>query len=199
MTRARLAQWGRPFLLPLGLVALMGAIQLLATVGLAGPVSWWGNVPRTLDALPGILTAHLRHASWGHYLTNAVPLALLSGTAGALLPKATRWGWVLIPAVAGSLLWLFGRPAVHIGASGLVYGWFFFLVAMALLHRSAFALLGLVVALGLFGGLLWVFESGPGVSWEGHVSGAVAGVIASWWVTRPGRGRPRGFFRHASG
>lgn len=79
-----------------------------------------------------------------------------------------------------------GRPAIHIGASALVYGWFFFLVGVALFHRSALAVVGMAVALGLFGGLLWVFESGPGISWEGHVCGAVAGTATAWWVSKRG-------------
>ena len=176
----------RPFLFPVGLVAFMAVLHALASLGLAGSPAAWGNLPRTLDGINGILTSHLRHASWGHWLANAVPLIVLAGVSGALMPKATRWAWWIMPVLAGTLLWVVGRPAIHIGASGLVYGWFFFLVGMALFQRSALAVVGLVIALALFGGLLWVFESGPGVSWEGHVSGAIAGAVTSWWVSRRG-------------
>ena len=176
----------RPFFFPVGLVAFMAVIHLLGALGLAGSPAAWGNIPRTFDGLNGILTSHLRHASWGHWLANAVPLIVLAGLSASLMPKATRWAWWSIPVLAGVLLWVVGRPAIHIGASGLVYGWFFFLVGMALFHRSALAFVGLVVALGLFGGLLWVFESGPGVSWEGHVSGAIAGAVTAWWVSKRG-------------
>lgn len=190
----RLRPFISAFAFPAGLVGLMGVIHLFSVVGLTGPLSAWGNHPRELDSLTGILTSHLRHGSWGHWLANAVPLIVLAGISSALLPKATRMAWWVIPVVAGALLWLFGRDALHIGASGLVYGWFFFLVSMAALHRSAASIIGLVIALGLFGGLIWVFEAGPGVSWEGHVSGAAAGVLAAW-LMRKRQERPHSISR----
>lgn len=176
----------RPFRFPLGLVALMGLIHALTSVGLGGTPEAWGNIPRTLEGLNGILTSHLRHDSWGHWLANAVPLVVLAGLSAALMPKATRQAWWILPVLDGALLWVVGRPAIHIGASALVYGWFFFLMGMALFHRSALAVAGMMVALALFGGLLWVFESGPGISWEGHVCGAVAGATTAWWVSKRG-------------
>lgn len=181
----------RPFLFPFGVVAFMALIHILASVGLGGSPEAWGNIPRTLDGLNGILTSHLRHATWGHWLANAVPLVVLAGVSAALMPKATRQAWWVMPVLAGALLWVVGRPVVHIGASGLVYGWFFFLVGMALFHRSALAVVGMVVALALFGGLLWVFEGGPGISWEGHICGAVAGSATAWWVSRRGNILPK--------
>lgn len=172
------------FAFPVALVAVMALIHLLGVIGVTGSPAAWGNHPRELSGLSGILTSHLRHASWGHWLSNAIPLIMLAGTSAALLPKATRRAWLIIPSVGGVLLWLFGRDAIHIGASGLVYGWFFFLVSMAFLNRSAAAIIGLVFAFALFGGLIWVFEGGPGVSWEGHVSGAAAGVFSAWVLRR---------------
>lgn len=169
---------------PLALVALMAFIHLFSMVGLAGSAASWGNHPREISGLTGILTSHFRHASWGHWLSNAIPLVMLAGTSAALLPKATKRAWLIIPLVGGILLWIFGRDAIHIGASGLVYGWFFFLVSMAFLNRSAAAIIGLLFAFALFGGLIWVFEAGPGVSWEGHVSGASAGILAAWLMRK---------------
>lgn len=58
----------RPFLFPFGVVAFVALIHILASVGLGGSPEAWGNIPRTLDGMNGILTSHLRHASWGHWI-----------------------------------------------------------------------------------------------------------------------------------
>lgn len=70
----------------------------------------------------------------------------------------------------------------------MVYGWFFFLVGMAIFHRSWASLLGLALVMGLFGGLIWVFAGGNSVSWEGHLGGALAGLLAAR-LTRPQKER----------
>lgn len=186
MTSSRLLQRSWPFLVPVGLVALLGALQMLNTFGLAGPDIAWGVVPRSTDHLRGVLTFHFRHDGWGHYLANALPLLVLPAIAGVLAPRATAHGWWIIPLGSGLVLWTIGRPAIHVGASALVYGWFFFLVGLAVFHRSWAGLLGLAVALGLFGGLFWVFAGGNSVSWEGHLGGALAGLAAAC-MTRPER------------
>jgi membrane associated rhomboid family serine protease len=166
---------------PVALVAIMAVIHLLGVLGLGGSPEAWGNLPRHTDQLWGILTSHLRHSSWAHWLANALPLVILSGMAGTLMPKPAARAWIVIPVVSGVLLWIWGRSAAHIGASALVYGWFFFLVGMGAMRRSLAALLGMGVSLMMFSGLLWVFRAPAGVSWEGHVAGAVAGLLAAWW------------------
>lgn len=186
MKSSRLLQHAWPFAVSAGLVALLGALQLFNSFGLAGPDIAWGVVPRSMDHLAGVLTFHFRHDGWGHYLANALPLLALPAIAGAMAPRATAHGWWIIPLGSGLFLWLIGRPAIHVGASALVYGWFFFLVGLAVFHRSWAGLLGLAVALGLFGGLFWVFAGGDSVSWEGHLGGALAGLAAAR-MTRPER------------
>lgn len=164
------------FAFPLALVVGMAALHLLSNFGLAGSMDAWANQPRNLGHLSGIVTSHLRHGSWAHWLANAVPLVVLAGMAGALMPKATARTWLFMPVVAGLLLWLWGRHASHLGASALVYGWFFFLMGMGVLRRSFLALVGMAIALLLFSGLLWVLHAPAGVSWEGHLAGAIAGL-----------------------
>jgi membrane associated rhomboid family serine protease len=169
---------------PLLLLVALVALHLAGNVGLIGPASDWANIPRTWAGLDGILLSHLRHASWGHLAANAVPLILLPSLAGSLMPQATRRAWWLIPPLAGSLLWLVGRPAAHVGASALVYGWFFFLLGTALFQRSWRAALGALIALFAFGGLVFVFRGDAGISWDGHATGAAAGAWTAW-ILRP--------------
>ena len=170
----------RPFLFP-GMLALgMAVLHLLGLFGLLGPIEWWSNTPRSLSHWPGIFLFHFRHASWEHWFANAGALVALSGLAGMLVPRAARRAWVWIFLLSGILLWIWGRPGGHIGASALTYGWFHFLLGMGLWRRDRAAIAGMLAALFLFGGMFWVFFAPQGVSWEGDVAGAVAGHWAAW-------------------
>lgn len=167
------------FTVPLLVVISMGVFQVFNSLGWAGADSEWGVLPRHLDHLTGILTFHFRHANWAHYLSNALPLLILPGIATTLAPSATKKAWLMIPLVSGCFVWLIGRNAIHIGASGMVYGWFFFTLGLALFHRSWAGLVAAILAFMFFGGLVWVFAGGDTVSWEGHLGGAIAGLLAA--------------------
>lgn len=158
----------------------MALIHALGNAGLLGASHHWGVVPRDLDQFWGFASFHLRHGSWSHWFANAVPLIFLSGLAHMMAPRATVRMWILLPLLSGLLLWTWGRPGAHIGASALTYGWFYFLLAMGILRRDRAAIAGMMVAMFLFGSMLWVFMAPSGVSWEGHVAGAVAGLLGGW-------------------
>ena len=97
---------------------------------------------------------------------------------------------VSIIILGGGLLWLFGRDAIHIGASNVVFGLIAFLLVSGVLERRWSALLVAIVVGLLYGGTLFVgivpFQQG--VSWDGHLFGALAGVAAAWWLARGGKG-----------
>jgi len=83
--------------------------------------------------------------------------------------------------LGGGLVWLFGSSAIHIGASGLVFGWFGFLVARGLVDRSPITLGAALVVGVLYGSILWgVLPGQPGVSWEAHLFGVIAGAAAAY-------------------
>ena len=149
-----------------------------------------GIRPRTLDGLWGILWAPLLHYGWGHLIANTLPLivlgflALLAGIARGLAATGVIW------LVAGVGTWLTGETnSVHLGASALIFGWLTFLITRGLFTRSlAQIAIGLVV-LFVYGGLLWgVLPGAQGISWQGHLFGAVGGVIAAWVVSSRGKG-----------
>jgi len=82
--------------------------------------------------------------------------------------------------LGGGLVWLFGGSAIHIGASGLIFGWFGFLIARGLVDRSPITLGAALVVGVLYGSILWgVLPGQPGVSWEAHLFGAIAGAAAA--------------------
>ncbi|MCD0461253.1 rhomboid family intramembrane serine protease [Roseiconus lacunae] len=140
----------------------------------------WGLVPRSLWGLPGIVTMPLIHDGIGHLLRNTVPLIVL-----LLIVSGTRrkpWPTIGMTVVfGGGLLWIFGRYANHIGASGLVFGLIGLLIASGFLHKRI-ASIAVAIAVGiLFGGtLIWgVLPIGEGVSWDGHLTGFLGGIAAA--------------------
>lgn len=174
----------------LGFVAVLWAAFALDFVV---PVDFlaYGVTPRTWSGLVGIPLMPFLHASWQHLVSNTVPLiVLLVLLAGS---KARSWEVVAeIIVLAGILLWLFGRPATHIGASGLVFGLIAFLIVSGWRERRFVPLIISVVVTFLYGGsfLLGVIpRMGSPISWEGHLLGGVAGGIIAWCLT--GTAQPR--------
>lgn len=149
-----------------------------------------GIVPRDVTGLDGILWAPLLHGGWDHLLANTAPfivfgfLAMAGGFRQFLLVTATVW------VVGGLGVWLTGDQGSHIGASGLIFGWFAFLLVRGFFARS-WRQIGLAVVLfAIWGGILWgVLPGQDGVSWQGHLFGALAGVMCAWLVATADRRR----------
>lgn len=143
----------------------------------------FGLIPRQTTGLDGIVAMPILHGSFNHLISNTPPLMLL----GTLL-TLTATGALLaingiIVVLGGGLVWLLGSPAIHIGASGLVFGWFGFLVVRGVVDRSLLTL-GVSVLVGvLYGSIVWgVLPGQPGISWESHLFGAIAGAAAAVFV-----------------
>ncbi|SEM25898.1 rhomboid family intramembrane serine protease [Rhodococcus maanshanensis] len=140
-----------------------------------------GIQPRTVDGLWGIVFAPVLHGGWAHLVANTIPLlvlgflVMLSGIGRGL--AATGIIWV----IGGVGVWLFGSVNNHLGASVLVFGWLTYLITRGIFARHFGQMaLGLVV-LVIYGGALWgVLPGQPGISWEGHLFGAIGGVVAAW-------------------
>ena len=131
-------------------------------------------------SLRGILLAPLLHGSFSHLMSNTFPLLLLGGFV-TLRGTKTLVGLSLFVVVLGGLLvWLVGRPAIHIGASGLVFGYFGYLVAQGWYERSFVSIAVAVAVLLLYGGIIFgVLPQAGFISWEGHLFGLLAGVLAA--------------------
>ena len=140
--------------------------------------NYLGILPQKPEGLRGILFAPFIHSSLKHLFNNSIPLLVL-GSALFYFYKNVRWKVFFIGFIlTGLLTWFIGRPAMHIGASGIVY-----LLASFLFFKGIFSkqyqltALALVVVF-LYGSLLWyLFPIDPKISWEGHLSGFVVGLL----------------------
>jgi membrane associated rhomboid family serine protease len=162
------------------MVAVMWVVEIVDVF--AGDLDSAGIRPRDPEGLVGIAFAPVLHGGFGHLIGNTVPFLLL-GAAIALSGLVRIVAVTAIVAVVGGLgTWLTGPAnSVHIGASGLVFGFASYLVARALYTRRAWHLAGAVAVIFVYGStLLFGLVPTPGVSWQGHLFGAVGGVVAAW-------------------
>ncbi|MDG2112636.1 MAG: rhomboid family intramembrane serine protease [Actinomycetota bacterium] len=166
-----------------GVLVLMWGIEIVDTI-LDDRLEGGGIHPRRLDGLDGILWAPVLHAGFAHLFSNTVPFAVL----GLLVMGHGRSTWwkvtISVALVGGGLVWLLGGGGNHIGASGVVFGYLGFLVGAALFGRSVRAFGLALVAVVLYGGLVWGFLPRRGVSWEGHFFGATVGAAAAYVLLR---------------
>lgn len=143
----------------------------------------WGILPRSLNGLWGIAFSAFLHADLEHLLSNFVPLMILL----AMLLVTYRDGWWIVLGIAffgGLLLWIFGRSSMHVGASGLIYGLIAYLIVAGFRQgRLGPAVAALVVGF-LYGGTLLsgvLPTVGEHVSWDGHLTGAIAGGLLGYF------------------
>ena len=139
--------------------------------------SSWGLVPRSIAGLKGVFFSPLIHASFEHLMANTLPLMVLTFSLFFFYRKSPYVIFMLIYICSGLFVWLGGREAIHIGASGLIYGLAAFLFLGGVLsHNAGLLTISLIVAL-LYGGLFWgVFPVKPEISWESHLWGAISGL-----------------------
>lgn len=168
------------------LAIFIGALWAIQTINWATGYRLnvvFGLIPRHFVGLDGIIGMPFLHGSFSHLMSNTPPLILMGALLAATATRALLVVNTVIVVLGGALVWLFGSPAIHVGASGLVFGWFGFLVARGLVDRSPVTL-GAALLVGLiYGSILWgVLPGQPGISWEAHLFGALAGVAAAFLV-----------------
>ena len=146
----------------------------------------WGILPRQMSGLIGIPLAPFLHGGLWHAASNTPPLLILGSL--MLISDRTRF-WTIsagIILLGGLLVWLFARSALHVGASGLVFGYFGALLARAYFERSLLAIALACVTMMLYGGMLWgILPLRSFISFEGHFFGLVACAVVVWLLYRP--------------
>jgi membrane associated rhomboid family serine protease len=183
----------RRFGAPIALLVVMWAVQLADSI-LPGSFSGFGIRSWDPAGLIGILFAPLLHASWAHLIGNSVPFLVLGCLVAA---EGARRFWAvtgIIVVIGGIGTWAVNAPGtLTVGASGLVFGYFGYLVLRVfapgrVTHRILYAVVALIV-IGVYGAaiLAGVFAAGAGVSWQGHLFGAIGGGLAAFAARRAPR------------
>ncbi len=169
------------------LVAGLWLIEVVDVVALDQRLDQQGIVPRTLGGLDGILWAPFLHGGFGHLLANTLPLLILGGFVA--LDGIRRWASVtaFVVVVGGLATWLFARPAAHIGVSGLIFGYAGFLLVAGFVERSLRGIAVAIVVGFFFGGMVLrgITPMASWVSWESHLFGLAAGVLAAFVIAGP--------------
>jgi len=173
--------WVRAAGISVGFVALLWVVEIADRVT-TGSLDRYGIRSRTDEGLGGIVAAPLLHAGWGHLEANSGPLLVLGFLVAVVSTVrflgVLAWSWL----VSGVGVWLVGPgDAVTVGASGLVFGLLAYLLIAGFLERRPVGIL-IAVAVFIFYGsvLLGVLPGQPGISWQGHLFGAVGGVVAAY-------------------
>ena len=168
-------------LLLLGAVAIAWGLEILDTI-LDGYFDRFGIQSRRIAGLPGVLAAPFLHVGFGHLISNMVPFLMLGGMVLMGGRKVFITATLFIMVVGGIALWIFGPGGTnHVGASGLIFGYLGFLLARGIFEKSVGWIAVSVGILLLYGGMLnGVLPGQPGISWQGHLFGFIAGVLAAW-------------------
>ncbi len=171
-------------IIPLILVALMWLVKIIEVV-FHLDFSFLGVKPISPEGLPGIILFHFIHGDWEHLFTNTFPMLVLGTSLYYFYrPIANKILLILIFSV-GLLTWCGARDGVHIGASGLVYGLTFFLMLSGFIRRDKKLIIISLVVVFLYGSLVWglypKYAIENNISWEGHLSGFVMGIVLAFF------------------
>ncbi len=173
-----MVQQNLPFALTL--VGGLWAIHLVNVV-LGGRLKLLGIYPRKLFGLVGIAFSPLLHDDFNHLFFNSIPLVIFMSLVMISGYPVFYCITLIIIVGSGLLVWLFGRRAIHIGASSLIMGYLGYLLTLAYYQPSAMTVLIGIVCAYYFGGMLFSILPGKkAMSWEGHLFGLVAGVASPW-------------------
>ena len=177
-------------LLVVVMVALMWVLEVVDVVA-DGRLDAYGIHPRDTDGLPEIVSAPFLHAGFGHLISNTVPFAAMGAVIALGGLARVALVTLIVALVSGLGTWLVASPnSVHLGASGLVFGYATYLAARGIFSRrlADFAVGAIVAAIwgiGLLQGLL----PQERISWQAHLFGAIGGLLAASALTRRRRAR----------
>jgi membrane associated rhomboid family serine protease len=176
--------WQQAAFVTVAFTALLWIIEIVDTA-MNHRLDQYGVQPRSDEGLLGIVLAPLLHGGWEHLEANSLPvlvlgfLTLATGLLRGLAATAVIW------VVGGVGVWLVaGSNSNHIGASGLIFGWIVYLSIRGIVNKQLWEIALGIGVLVLYGGALWgVLPGQPGVSWQGHLFGAIGGGLAALLLT----------------
>ncbi len=171
-------------------LALMWTIEIVDSVVLGDRLQRNGVGPRRIGGLDGVLWHPWLHSTFGHVFSNTVPFAAM----GYLVSLRGRRYWIAVTVgswlIGGALTWLFAGGLNHIGASGVVFGYFGALLGGAVFDRRPAVLAPALITLLLYSSLLAGIVPQDDISWEGHLFGLIAGLVMARALAEPPPPRP---------
>ena len=172
----------QPYLIVLGMAAAMWVLEIIDLLPGVG-LDRYGVRPRQTAGIPGIVAAPFLHEGFGHLIGNTVPFLVLGMLVAASGTRVLLEVTGIVALSAGLGVWLVAPDhTVHIGASGLVFGYLSFLIVRGFFARKLGQIVLGVVVLFFYGGIFWGLLPHPGISWQGHAFGAIGGVVAAWML-----------------
>jgi membrane associated rhomboid family serine protease len=184
LDRPRAVELLTPVLPVLAMLAVMWVTEIV-DVPLDGRLDRFGIRPRRVDGLDGVVLAPFLHGGFGHLIANTFPFLFLGGIiAGGSMARFVRVT-LIVGLIGGFGTWLTGPSrSIHIGASGLLFGYLTYLISRGFFARKLTYIAGGILVFLMYGGILWGLLPSPGVSWQGHLFGAAGGVAAAWFLHR---------------
>ena len=176
-------------IVPVILVMIMWLVKIIEVV-FHLDFGFLGVKPLSPEGLPGILLFHFVHGDWEHLFANTVPVLVLGTSLYYFYrPIANKILLILIFST-GLLTWCGARSGVHIGASGLIYGLTFFLMLSGFIRRDRKLIIISLIVVFLYGSLVWglypKYAIENNISWEGHLSGFVMGIVLAFFYKGEG-------------
>lgn len=168
------------FLPPFLFVAILWMI-MLSKLTFAIDLELFGIFPRNIEGITGILTGPLVHSDYRHLISNSVPLIVMGTAIFYFYPKPALKVILLIYLATGLLVWIMARPAYHIGASGLVYGFAAFLFFNGVFRKDTKSTAIALLTVFIYGGMVWgILPFDYQISWESHLAGSFLGLISAF-------------------
>lgn len=165
-----------------GLVIAISIVTLLWIILIINaiiPIDFnnFGIIPRRTEGIKGILFAPFLHLNWSHLISNSMPLIILLTGLFWLYNKVAIRVLALSIVIGGGLVWILGREAFHIGASGVIFSLVAFFIANGIFKRDFKAILLAIFVFFMYGGVVWgILPTQSGVSWESHLFGFITGI-----------------------
>ncbi|MBV1877046.1 MAG: rhomboid family intramembrane serine protease [Pseudomonadales bacterium] len=179
MSRIIPPHWFAAAKLILALVAVLWVVEL-ANYLVGHRLNSYGIYPRRVESLPGLIIWPFLHGNFYHLALNTMPLLVLGFFVALYGRMVFLKASIIILLLGGAGVWIFGRAAYHVGASGLVFGLFGFLILLAYYQRSLKTFGLAFLAIFLYGGMIWgILPQDRFVSWEGHLFGLLAGALSA--------------------
>lgn len=176
--------------IPLLLVAVMWVVKI-AEMSFDVDFGRWGLIPHTVRGLLGIFTLPFLHGSWDHLITNTIPIIVLGTALYYFYPTLANRVMLVSYLGSGLLTWCIGNPAtIHVGASALIYSLNLFLIVSGFIRGNRQLIVIALIMVFLYGSFIWgmipALAIPQHISWEGHLSGAIVGIVLALLLRKEG-------------